>query len=73
MKQLTDDVLQLRSSNVMLATLRAAAGQDMSANDVLEQRVSFAFGSINSESDITKEEVREIVRRQEGIAAAARG
>ena len=62
--------LQLRSSEQMLDALRNAAGGDMTADEVLQQRVSFVFGSIDPDNGVTRERVRELILEGEGRAEA---
>jgi hypothetical protein len=43
----------------------------MTAGDLLEQRVSFVYGSIDAASGVTRERVRQLILQQEGSTAVA--
>lgn len=61
-----NDVFQLKTDDVLLDALKKAASVKQSANDLKEQRISFVFGSLDSKSGVTKEQVRKIIAEQEG-------
>ena len=46
----------------LLQRLEELAGHEMTAEERFEQKVSFVFGMLDADSDITKDEVREILR-----------
>ena len=53
------------SENVEMI-LRRAAKKPLSPEEIKEQRVSFAIGTMGSKSKITKKEVKELVEKQYG-------
>ena len=53
------------SENVEMM-LRRAAKKPLSPEEIKEQRVSFAIGTMGSKSKITKKEVKELVEKQYG-------
>lgn len=53
----------------LLDALRESVGKRLSPEELSEQRVSFVYGSLDSESNVTKEEVRKIISNQGGVAA----
>jgi hypothetical protein len=68
---MTDSLLTLKTRPDLLAALRAVATKPMTAGDLLEQRVSFVYGSIDAASGVTRERVRQLILQQEGSTAVA--
>ncbi len=64
-----NEALALKTNGALLEALKNAASKKTSAQDVLEQRVSFVYGSISSTSNVTREHVRQVIAKQEGLAA----
>ena len=64
-----NDALKLKTDDSLLAALRDAASKKQTANEMQEQRVSFVFGSLDSESSVTKERIRQVIAAEEGICA----
>ena len=46
--------------------LKQAARRRMTKNELLEQRISWVYGNLPSDSTITREEVAERIRAREG-------
>ena len=63
-----DHILQLKTNANLLDALLASVKRPQSAEERQEQRVSFVFGSLDSESSVTRERVREILAK-EGVSA----
>lgn len=63
---MTDSLLSLKTSPRLLEALRSAATKPMTARDVMEQRVSFVYGSMDAASGVTRERVRQLILEQEG-------
>ena len=57
------DLQKLHTDPNLLSRLMTGAASKRSAAELEEQRVSFIFGAINSESEATKDEIRDLVRR----------
>ena len=53
-----------RKDPQVLKALRDAAGQPMTPVERQEQRVSFIMGTMSRDSTITREEVKEIIKRR---------
>lgn len=64
--------LDLDTSPDLLLALKGAAHHKQSAEEVLEQRVSFVYGSVGSKNGVTREQVRKLILEQEGILGAKR-
>jgi hypothetical protein len=62
--------LALKTSPDLLRRLANAAHKP-SATEILEQRVSFVFGSIKANSGVTRERVRQVILEQDGGVAGA--
>jgi hypothetical protein len=64
--------LDLNTSPDLLLALKGAAQHKQTAEEVLEQRVSFVYGSVGSKNGITREQVRKLIFEQEGVEGAKR-
>lgn len=64
--------LDLKTSPGLLQALQSAAQRKLTAAELSEQRVSYVFGSLDSKSNVTREQVRQMLRQQEGAAEAVR-
>jgi hypothetical protein len=60
----------LKTSDALLEKLRRATRVELSEDEIRRQRVSYVFGAINSNDDVTKEKVEEILARHEGRKVA---
>lgn len=54
-----DEIVRLKTDKALLAELKG--GKKPTADEVKEQRVSFVFASLDSDSTITRERVRELL------------
>jgi len=61
-----NEVLDLKTPRTLLDALSKASCKKPTADELLEQRVSFIFGSLKPESDITHERIKQILVEQEG-------
>ncbi len=61
---------KIETNKILIEALKSAASRKLTAKELLEQRVSFIYGSLKSNSSITKEEVRKTIKKQEGIEEA---
>lgn len=68
---MTDSLLSLKTSPVLLEALRSVANKPMTARDLMEQRVSFVYGSIDAASGVTRDRVRQLILEQEGSTTIA--
>ncbi|WP_028681526.1 hypothetical protein [Pseudomonas chlororaphis] len=64
--------LDLNTSPDLLLALKGAAQHKQTPEEVLEQRVSFVYGSVGSENGVTREQVRKLILEQEGAQGAKR-
>ncbi len=51
----------------LLSKLRNSADARLTSQELFEQRVSFVFAGIDSESDITREQIRQMLREEAGM------
>ena len=51
-----------------LELFKKAQGTTMTGRELFEQKVSFVYGNLPDRSDLSKDQVREILRRQMGDA-----
>ncbi|WP_311222498.1 MULTISPECIES: hypothetical protein [unclassified Acidovorax] len=61
-----DSVLSLKTGARLLADLRQAASRSLTPEDLMEQKVSFVYGSMSSDNGVTKDHVRQVIRGQVG-------
>lgn len=62
-----NEILELKTSDSLLNALHEACLKKLSAQEILEQRVSFVFGSLGADSSVTREKVRQILVEQDGV------
>lgn len=62
------DVSELRSSTELLDALQRSASRKLTNTEILEQRVSFVFGSMASSSSVTRQHIKQVIADQEGIS-----
>jgi hypothetical protein len=62
----------VKTDHRLIAKLEHAAQHRQSSSEILEQSVSFVYGSMDKSSGVTREQVRRIIIEQEGIAEPAR-
>ena len=66
-----DAILSLRDDEAVTSALRQASLHQIGAEELMEQRISFVFGSLDTKSQsMTKEQVREVIIRQQDGAIA---
>ena len=63
-----NEALNLKTDDSLLSALRNAATKKQTANEIQEQRISFVFGSLDSDSDVTKEQIRQIISAEKGFS-----
>ena len=61
-----DALQQLKTSNSLIKALSKASADKPSAEELLEQRVSFIYGALDADSDMTREAIKEILVQQKG-------
>lgn len=57
---------ELKTDASLLKALKNSSSVKPNAEELLEQRVSFIFGSLKAESSITHERIKQILVEQEG-------
>jgi hypothetical protein len=55
-------VVELKTDGELLRSLREAAQRKPTAEEALEQRVSFVYGSMKTDSQITRDQVRKLIQ-----------
>ncbi len=61
-----DRVLSMETDAGLLDAIKLAAAKKISQDELLEQRVSFVFGSMDSKNGVTKDRVRQVILSQVG-------
>jgi hypothetical protein len=61
--------LAVKTDPRLQQSMLRAAGARLSADELLAQRVSFVFGSMDRNSNVTKEHVREVILGMTGDRA----
>ncbi len=65
-----DKVLAMRTDARLSAAIQKAADKKLSPSELMEQRVSFVFGSMDDKNGVTKERVRQVILDQVGSVTA---
>jgi hypothetical protein len=60
----------LKTDETLLRRLRAAASAPLTAEEIDRQRVSFIVGTLKSTSGVTRDRVRDVLKKQEGRVKA---
>lgn len=63
-----DSVLALKTNAKLLAAIRNASHRQLSPSEIIEQRVSFVFGSMDGKNGVTKAHVRNVILNQVGAS-----
>ena len=61
-----NDSISLLKTDPRLLDAVKSASKAMTPYEILEQRVSFVYGSMSKDSNMTKEQVRQVVMAQGG-------
>lgn len=65
-----NEVMELKTNEKLLNALHVALTKKTTSQDIMEQRVSYVFGSISKESNVTRERIRKLLAEHDGIEAA---
>ena len=68
-----DAVLAMKTNAKLQAAINGVSHKKLSPGEVLEQRVSFVFGSMDEKNGVTKEHVRQVILNQVGSTEAVAG
>lgn len=63
---MSTEALGRKSNGALLSQLKQAAKRTLTPHEVFEQRVSFAYSSLDSKSNVTKDGVRKQLKEQMG-------
>ncbi len=63
-----DQAMSLKTNAGLLEVMKMAT-RKLSAQEQLEQRVSYVFGLMHDSSNVTKEHVRKVILEQSGATA----
>lgn len=69
---MNEALVSLKTSEEFLAMLRAAGQRKLTAEEVFEQRVSWAYSARGRCSTLTRDQVRELLLRQDGGALSGK-
>ncbi len=58
--------LLLKTAPDLLEKLKSALTHRHSPEEIFKQRISFIFGSMRQDSGVTKERIREVLRKHDG-------
>ncbi len=61
-----DSVLSMKTNAGLLDAIKRAASLHMTPKDIIEQRISFVYGSMDTKNGITREQIRKVVLNQAG-------
>jgi hypothetical protein len=68
-----DSVLAMKTNANLKDAIRRVSSRKLSSQEVVEQRVSFVFGSMDAKNGVTKEHVRQVILNQSGASEAVVG
>lgn len=60
---------KIKTENGLLIKLQRSTSAHPSSQELFEQRVSFVLGAIDSESNVTRDQVRRILEQEAGTAS----
>jgi hypothetical protein len=63
-------MIQIKTQETLLSALRKASAHPVTPEELHAQRVSFIMGSVKAESGITREQVQQVLAKQEGSQKA---
>lgn len=66
-----DRVLAMETGARLTDAIRKASERKISQSELMEQRVSFVFGSMDNQNGVTKEQVRQAILEQVGSSGVA--
>lgn len=66
------NLLDLKTNPDLLRALEGAVQRKQTADEILEQRVSFVYGSVCPENGVTREQVRMLILEHEGVQGGGR-
>ena len=61
------NISELKTNDDLLEAIKQAASRKLTPAEMLEQRVSFVFGSMDSDSDVTRQHIKQVIVEQEGL------
>ena len=62
---------ELKTAESLLDALREASSRKVTSEELHAQRVYFIMGSVKAESGITREQVQQVLAKQEGSQKAS--
>jgi hypothetical protein len=68
-----DRVLAMKTNTKLLAAIEGVSHRQLSPGEIIEQRVSFVFGSMDAKNGVTREHVRQVILNQVGASEAVAG
>jgi hypothetical protein len=66
------EALNLKSSTTLLKTLHDALSVRQTPSEILEQRASFVYGSMNSDSNVSRAQIKQALVEQQGDLGKAK-
>ncbi|MDH5324390.1 MAG: hypothetical protein OEZ68_21600 [Gammaproteobacteria bacterium] len=64
-----NNISELKTDGQLLDALKKSSQVKLGPVEILEQRVSFVYGSMSSDSNVTREHIKQVISEQEGIKA----
>jgi hypothetical protein len=64
-------LINLQTDSRLLKALEEASLKKLTHAEILAQRISFVFGSMKSDSTVTRDRVKEVIVQQEGATECA--
>ena len=67
---LFDTILQLKTNPSLLKRIEDLSDKKLTSSEVFEQRVSFVYGLMGGDNNVTKSEVRKAIQDYAGVTEA---
>lgn len=61
-----DSLLAMKTNTGLLDAIKRASHKHMSSRELIDQRVSFIYGSMDTKNGITREKIRQVILSQVG-------
>ena len=61
-----DSVLAMKTNSGLLDVIKRVSSRHMTSRELIDQRVSFVYGSMDEKNGVTREKIRQVILSQVG-------
>ena len=61
-----DSVLAMKTNSGLLDAIKRVSSRHMTSRELIDQRVSFVYGSMDEKNGVTREKIRQVILSQVG-------